>query len=675
MDSSVWNTTFSPGTTGQTPGKSPYYHDPQQQQQLQQLQQQQQQQHDSSTHHSTPSSLPFQSNPLPPHLNSTTTPTSNFTDSEQMFLHQLEQNLYEAAAVHHHHHHHHHHHDPSNTQSDDTTPNSHIETNSNNGSNNNASTSNNNNSHSNPSSSTSSQNHIQLLGGQSSSNNIHQHRLLQSGGNVPPPPPPHQYEFGIENINFIIPEDLNFDTDPNHESSAFPPSNLPPTQTPSLLAINKSTPSSSSAGPTSNPNSVNNNNSSTASTTNSNNNDDKLFASPILPGQNEKSYNNQHYYHKQKLTEHHQAPQQHVRPDAVFTPLVSPAVTPLDSQVKSGVASNSNSSSSYSQQPPVSIAFEPLTSPALNAQPSIIANNNGNNNTNNNNNNNSADRRRSSSSVFGPVDETPATLTSTVYKRRTPHGTPILQGKPSSIKQSPSLKAKNGGSTYRNANTSGNSNNFENLPESSLESTHDMLPPSSKRNDLQLGNNGNGNGNGNVNNGSGTPLMGFTMGILAEHSQHEDEGSLLNDDDDDDDDEGDADDDNIDMESNMIKPSISRKSSTRSRKSNSSFNSNKLVSKSSSSTETSPKLKASGGSSSSLSKKNFEKPATKKASHKLAEQGRRNRMNMAVHELGNLIPQAYHDEVTIPSKATTVELASKYIRALLNEVEDLKSKN
>lgn len=63
---------------------------------------------------------------------------------------------------------------------------------------------------------------------------------------------------------------------------------------------------------------------------------------------------------------------------------------------------------------------------------------------------------------------------------------------------------------------------------------------------------------------------------------------------------------------------------------------------------------------------------TKKTSHKLAEQVRRNRMNMAVHELGRLVPQSYHDQVTIPSKATTVELGSKYIRDLLAQIEQLQ---
>ncbi|EGV64753.1 hypothetical protein CANTEDRAFT_134063 [Yamadazyma tenuis ATCC 10573] len=70
-----------------------------------------------------------------------------------------------------------------------------------------------------------------------------------------------------------------------------------------------------------------------------------------------------------------------------------------------------------------------------------------------------------------------------------------------------------------------------------------------------------------------------------------------------------------------------------------------------------------------------EKPSTKKASHKLAEQGRRNRMNVAVQSLGLLVPQKYHERVAIPSKATTVELASSYIKDLVREVEELKKRS
>ncbi|KAG2731914.1 hypothetical protein G9P44_005501 [Scheffersomyces stipitis] len=597
MESSVWNSTFSPSNSGATPGKSPYYHE------LGDAQQhhQQQQHHDAtgSNSHSTPSSHYHQmSGPGP--LPSGGTP-SNFSDTEQLFLHQLEQNLYEAATVAtHSHHHHHHHHHPSASQSQENTPSSNIANTPNSGS------------------------------GTVGSGSTQQGAPGIAGYPHDIPPPPQSYEYGIENMNFIIPEDLNFDTDPSHESSAFPPSHLP-IQTPSMLAANKNlaTSQKSSAEP-----------------------DRKSFASPILPGQNEKSYNNQHFYHKhnsknlsdfQVQHQSQQAPQQHVRPDAVFTPLVSPAVTPLDSQVNLNKAPNASSgsttgggssSSTFSQQPPVQVSFEPLTSPALNAQPSLN------------------DRRRSSSSVYGPgpVDDHHAHTIYNGSKRRTPHGTPIMHPN----KNSPSIKARNGSGNFRTSPAATSVSAFDELPESSMEtSTNDnsnsatpMLPPQGKKIDTSNGGQGN------------APLMGFTMGRLAEHSQHED-----------------VDDIEVDMTSNA--GGLSRKSSRSSRKSFSSNTSNKILPKSSSSsTETSPKLlneKSSNGIP--VIKKSGEKPATKKASHKLAEQGRRNRMNMAVSELGSLIPQVYHDEVAIPSKATTVELASKYIRALLQEIDTLKNKS
>lgn len=57
----------------------------------------------------------------------------------------------------------------------------------------------------------------------------------------------------------------------------------------------------------------------------------------------------------------------------------------------------------------------------------------------------------------------------------------------------------------------------------------------------------------------------------------------------------------------------------------------------------------------------------KKINHKLAEQGRRNRMNVAIQELDGLIPSSMKDASMVPSKATTVELSSKYIRILQDD--------
>lgn len=56
---------------------------------------------------------------------------------------------------------------------------------------------------------------------------------------------------------------------------------------------------------------------------------------------------------------------------------------------------------------------------------------------------------------------------------------------------------------------------------------------------------------------------------------------------------------------------------------------------------------------------------SKKEVHKVAEQGRRNRLNMALTDLSSLLPPELKDSIPIPSKATTVELACTYIRQLL----------
>ncbi|KAF7582764.1 putative phosphate system positive regulatory protein [Clavispora lusitaniae] len=280
------------------------------------------------------------------------------------------------------------------------------------------------------------------------------------------------------------------------------------------------------------------------------------FQSPILPGQNEKSYNKEHLYHTQRRRDKH----------AQNTPLQSPAMTPGDSQV--GAAR---------PQFVAPAAFEPLTSPALDA----------------------ADRRRSSSATFGH-DEPAGT------KRRTPHSTPILPPKP---RRSPSLRKVP---------------QFEQLPEpgqsapgsapdsSTAQGDGDsMLPPRNVPRQQSVGE-------------DAPTLMGFTMNRLAESQS---------------------------ASSPSPSPALGpRKSDAGSRGE-------------SSSAETSPVLMADGT--------RREKPATKKATHKLAEQGRRNRMNQAVHELSKLIPPAYHGSVSIPSKATTVELASVYIRDLLREMDEL----
>ncbi|CCK72741.1 phosphate-sensing transcription factor PHO4 KNAG_0L01210 [Huiozyma naganishii CBS 8797] len=64
----------------------------------------------------------------------------------------------------------------------------------------------------------------------------------------------------------------------------------------------------------------------------------------------------------------------------------------------------------------------------------------------------------------------------------------------------------------------------------------------------------------------------------------------------------------------------------------------------------------------------------KKEIHKAAEQGRRNRLNNALIQLGNLLPEEMKSTVSIPSKATTAELACLYIQQLQEQVEDLRNR-
>lgn len=78
----------------------------------------------------------------------------------------------------------------------------------------------------------------------------------------------------------------------------------------------------------------------------------------------------------------------------------------------------------------------------------------------------------------------------------------------------------------------------------------------------------------------------------------------------------------------------------------------------------------SGSSTNILSSSPSSSTHDKKTSHKLAEQGRRNRMNIAIQELDQLIPDSMKREITVPSKATTVELACRYIEELLKKLNE-----
>lgn len=400
----------------------------------------------------------------------------------------------------------------------------------------------------------------------------------------------------LDNMDFIVPDDLGA------ESRAFPPLNFPQ-NTPSLAAHGRVGMMRNSSLPGTTPGTV---------------------QLPILPGQNQTSYNQEHLYHKQRQ-QRQQAlislvgygPPKHVRPDAVFTPLVSPAVTPLDQPI--------NNSNGSQQMAPLR-EFEPLTSPALKAtelhgilppalmKPGLLSI--------------PSSERIRPLSTLGADDYS----TGSSAKRKTPHLTPNLLAHTTS-KHSKSPLINKG---------------FENLPEASYDSmvksseSTPMLPPQSKRVPIDTGSSSTPGSAGPTSLpgsvGPGT-MMGFTMNRLAEQQS----GNI-----------------NDTPTGKGQKPlrRLSRSSSQRSVDYSGKPYGSSL-------SETSPMLDAQQDSGNG-------KMPTKKTSHKLAEQGRRNRMNNAISELLLLIPSNLHERAQIPSKATTVELAAEYISVLLKEIEDLK---
>lgn len=405
----------------------------------------------------------------------------------------------------------------------------------------------------------------------------------------------------LDNMDFIVPDDLGA------ESRAFPPLNFPQ-NTPSLAAHGRVGIMRNASLP-------------------------GTVQLPILPGQNQTSYNQEHLYHKQRQQRQQAlislvgyAPPKHVRPDAVFTPLVSPAVTPLDQPI--------NNSNGGQQMVPLR-EFEPLTSPALKAtelqgnlsssliKPGLLTI--------------PSSERIRPLSTLGADDYSSGSSA----KRKTPHLTPNLQAHTNS-KYSKSPLINKG---------------FENLPEASYDNmaksseSTPMLPPQSKRVPIETGSSSTpgsagatslpGSGGGV---GPGT-MMGFTMNRLAEQQS----GSI-----------------NDTPTSKGQKPlrRLSRSSSQRSVDYSGKPYGSSL-------SETSPMLDAQQDSGEFMALRNGKMP-TKKTSHKLAEQGRRNRMNNAISELLLLIPSTLHERAQIPSKATTVELAAEYITVLLKEIEELR---
>lgn len=281
-----------------------------------------------------------------------------------------------------------------------------------------------------------------------------------------------------------------------------------------------------------------------------------------------------------------------IRPDVVFTPLVSPAVTPLESMINK----NNNNQHNHNGN---SNFFSPLTSPALEAKSPM---------------------RLKKSSTSSPQDDNNGNISANkkkYSKRKTPGNTPIVGPTiPGRIaKQSPIIKAKRSSSYANNIQHHQHSNSISSeysemtpLPDPSVESsTSSMAPPPSSK-----------------------PPITRRRSTKKDSTQPATPATLMN----------------FKLESSnspVILPSNDRVN-----------------------------LPSQHELPSSQSRRSSEDNDTKKTSHKLAEQGRRNRMNQAIMDLGTLIPEELQATVSIPSKATTVELATSYILSLREEVRRLR---
>ncbi|ODV93518.1 hypothetical protein PACTADRAFT_52089 [Pachysolen tannophilus NRRL Y-2460] len=415
-----------------------------------------------------------------------------------------------------------------------------------------------------------------------------------------------------------------------------------------------------------------------------------------------------------------------VKPELLFTPLLSPAVTPMYGH-HGQYHSNGNSGGAYTNS---NGGFSPLTSPALEFQNSkspiirvkrnSVTNYNKSGTANNCNNNGSS----------GNINEE-GRRKSLNGKSKTPGSTPIsaptIAGRVA--KNSPGIKPS---ISRRNSSTASKVLNEMKLPESSI----DFKTPLSKANKkISSSSNNNNNNmkqeieyndeNEGPNNHAVTPatLMNFKVNPTGNHQnshrhfsqydqsnisgqqyqqqqqqqhqhqhqhqqqqqqqqqhqhQHQQQqlmntGVILN---------------TNRSHSNSSSPVILPSSTTpimmpMLRKTSSGASSNSTIttanqssskrSRRDSSAKNTPNL---GPTDRSSSVTNFSPmlngtadQSDKKINHKLAEQGRRNRMNMAIQNLEKLIPNEWKKDILVPSKATTIEVAIEYIKSLQNRLD------
>ncbi|CDK25328.1 unnamed protein product [Kuraishia capsulata CBS 1993] len=374
---------------------------------------------------------------------------------------------------------------------------------------------------------------------------------------------------------------------------------------------------------------------------------------------------------------------QSYKPEVIFTPLISPAVTPLDSNRNKSLSAQGNGN------------FSPLTSPALEFQhprsPVMRTKRSPNS--------------MGSSSVSPPIPSHDEASLKT-KKPKTPASTPLVGPSLSGrmAKQSPVIKARRGGYTpslKRQSSSSfhgsSRSSSVISMMTPSSVSTQDtevalpdaelMLPPPVPRKERQTTSPEEDERISSTSSETMRPatpamLMSFTMQKLQQNQNsernlqqtsqsqsplkshpHSNSHDNLND---------------PAYNGNVVFANPRRHSSTQSSPvilpSSSSMTTLTNV-KSSTSVDDHPiehtrsdSVHSNSGSRSYVE----EKMPDKKVNHKLAEQGRRNRMNVAIQELEQLIPEPLRKTVVVPSKATTVELASRYIAHLQEQIRQMR---
>ncbi|KAG7928146.1 hypothetical protein KL925_001446 [Ogataea polymorpha] len=409
------------------------------------------------------------------------------------------------------------------------------------------------------------------------------------------------------------------------------------------------------------------------------------------------------------------APAAAVRPNDVFTPLVSPAVTPLEHAVNPPYGTGYQQAV-QDENVHKKVGFSPLTSPALEFQSSRFPSQ-----VNSATGFRQKRRDENTSNMSSPVPGDDGARRTSYKRSKTPNGTPLFgpanpngfqqqQSGPSArIKQSPSVKpsspvvsgARRSYGSRNKSYSSQSQNFFDMLPESAT-SNDLMLPPSNaptkeedfsamelpSRSYSQEGEPDNKPVNMDTANPSAaTPaaMMSFALAKLSaknspriiakdnvlknpNHNATSAQSSpvilpssssfLLQ--------------DNQHLPSATVPPLHINGASKSSSRSSSLKTSPVIQNNDDTQPSQSPegvyytKARSNSGGSSKSSQ------TDRKMTHKLAEQGRRNRMNVAIQDLEKIIPDALKNEVAVPSKATTVELSSKYIQILQKENKGLQ---